>query len=99
MKNGRKCLIYGFRIIHSTFNAKLSNTLEGSLKKTLSMFKIYNYPQRGLHPIFLPWVIISGLGVKTLQLTGVDILQKKPKNALTGKNSAPAKLSNISRIK
>ena len=33
---------------------------------------------------------------------GVDILQKKPKNALTGKNSAPAKfpkLSNISRIK
>jgi len=35
-------------------------------------------------------------------IAGVDILQKKTKNALTGKNSAPAKfpkLSNISRIK
>ena len=39
---------------------------------------------------------------KLAKKAGVDILQKKPKNAPTGKNSAPAKfpkLSNISIIK
>jgi hypothetical protein len=40
--------------------------------------------------------------IKNIKNSGVDILQKKPKNALRGKNSAPAKFphpSKISKIK
>ena len=33
------------------------------------------------------------------ELIGVDILQKKPKNAPEGKNSAPAKFPEFSKIK
>ena len=40
--------------------------------------------------------------IQDLQVAGVDILQKKAKNALRGKNSAPAKFpqpSKMSKIK
>ena len=53
-------------------------------------------------PVAAKDLVVDVIADEITTETGVDILQKKPKNALTGKNSAPAKfpkLSNISRIK
>ena len=61
---------------------------------------VYNVFHLNIDPVFKRFTDrVPALGCGA---AGVDILQKKPKNAPTGKNSAPAKfpkLSNISIIK
>ena len=46
----------------------------------------------------MKYIQLRKMNMDHLLNTGVDILQKKPKNALTGKNSAPAKFPKLSNI-